>query len=190
MTSLRLFVAIPLEEEVRTALHAAAAPLRDAAPGLRWTPAGRLHLTVKFLGDTPQDRVGPLEGALRDVARAHAAVPLVIRGAGAFPTLRRPRVVWAGVDPAPRLELLQHDVESAFAALGIPVEGRAFRPHVTLARAGAPIALETARALARAVRRFDFGFEGDASSLDLMQSSLTTGGARYVRIATATLRAG
>lgn len=190
MTSLRLFVAIPLAEDVRTALHSAAAPLRDAAPDLRWTPADRLHLTVKFLGETPETSVGTLEGALHDVARTHGGVPLVIRGAGAFPTLRRPNVVWAGVDPEPRLELLQHDVEIALDRLGFPIEGRAFRPHVTLARVGAPVALVTARALARAVRRLDVELEGCASSLDLMQSNLTTGGARYRRIATATLRAG
>lgn len=175
---------------MREALHAAAAPLRAAAPDLRWIPAERLHLTVKFLGATPAQMVEPLGAALRAVAGNHAAVPLVVRGAGAFPTLRRPRVVWAGVEPAPRLELLQHDLETALATLGIPVEGRAFRPHVTLARVKAPLAPDGVRALARAVRRLGYESGEDVSSLELMQSSLTQQGPRYRCLVSAPLRAG
>lgn len=171
-------------------LYAAAAPLRDAAPALRWTPSERLHLTLKFLGNMPDAAVAPLGAALRGVAGAHSSVPLVIRGAGAFPTLRRPNVVWAGVEPATRLELLQHDVEVALAALGVPVEGRAFRPHVTLARVREPMAREEARLLTREVRRFRFDFQGEVSSLDLIQSSLSQRGAIHRRIMSATLRAG
>lgn len=186
----RLFVAIPLPAATREGLHRAAAPLRRAAPDLRWTDPERLHLTIRFLGDTEEAMVGPVGDAVRTVAAAHAAVPLVIRGAGAFPTLRRARVVWAGVEPSGRLELLHHDVEVALDALGIPVEGRPFRPHVTLARVKAPLDAEVTRALARAVRRFDFESEDPVSSLDLMQSSLTQEGSTYRCLVSAPLRAG
>lgn len=182
-------MAIPLEASVREALYEAAAPLRAAAPRLRWVPAERLHLTVKFLGDTEPAHVGPLVAALGEVAGRHRDVPLVLRGAGAFPTLRRPRVVWCGVDPDPRLELLQHDVEEACAAVGFPVEGRAFRPHVTLARVKVP-ADAGGGALARAAGAFAFEDEGTASSLDLMESTLTREGATYRCLLAAPLRAG
>lgn len=145
---------------------------------------------MKFLGDTPDTLVPPLAAALRSAARNHQDVPLVLRGVGAFPTLRRPRVVWAGVDASPRLELLHHDVEEACAALGVPVEGRAFRPHVTLARVKAPLDPATARALARGVDGFAFGDEGTASSLDLMHSSLTREGPTYRCLASFSLLAG
>ena len=183
-------MAIPLAEATRARLHGAAQTLRDAAPELRWVPPDRLHLTVKFLGGTPEATVPMIVSALRAVAQCHPAVPVVLRAAGAFPTLRTPAVVWAGVDPAPRLELLQHDVEAAMAGLGFPLEGRAFRPHVTLARIKAPLAPGPARALRAAVRRFGFESEEDASSLDLMQSSLTERGPGYRCVASAPLRAG
>jgi 2'-5' RNA ligase len=134
--------------------------------------------------------IEPIGAALHAVAATHAAVPLVIRGAGAFPTLRRARVVWAGVDPAARLELLQHDLEVALDALGIPIEGRAFRPHVTLGRVKSPLDAAVREALARAARGFDFESEGPASSLDLMQSSLTQQGSAYRCLISAPLRAG
>lgn len=165
-------------------------PLRDLEPALRWTPADRLHLTVKFLGACAPDQIAVIGAALRDVARNHAGVPLVVRGAGAFPTLRRPRVVWAGVEPSPRLELLQHDVETALAAAGFPLEGRAFRPHVTLARVPAPLPPERARSLARLLRQFTWDHEGAVSSLDLMQSSLTQDAPRYRCLDSVPLRAG
>ena len=171
-------------------LYAAAQQLRDAAPDLRWVAPDRLHLTVKFLGSTPEHVVPALITVLQSVAHRHVGVPMVVRGAGAFPTLRQPSVVWAGVDPAPRLELLQHDVEAALADLGFPLEGRTFRPHVTLARVKAPLAVPAARALRAAVRRFRFVSEDDASSLDLMQSSLTQRGPSYRCVASAPLRAG
>lgn len=183
-------MAVPLPAERREALHEAAAPLRAQAPDLRWTPAERLHLTVKFLGDTPADLVAPLGDAIRDVAARHGDVPLVLRGAGAFPTLRRPRVVWCGVEADPRLELLHHDVEEACASLGFAVEGRAFRPHVTLARVKAPLDAVTSRALAKAMSRFTYEDEGTASSLDLMESTLTRDGSRYRCLLAAPLRAG
>jgi 2'-5' RNA ligase len=183
-------VAIPLEEALRTAMHDAASRIRAAAPSLAWIAPARLHLTLKFLGDTMPAHVEPLKEALAGVARNHRGVPLVLRGAGAFPTLRRPRVVWVGVEPDPRLELLQHDVEAACAQLGFPLDGRAFRPHVTLARAKSPLDTGASRALKKAVEAFDFGDEGTVSSLDLMQSSLTPQGPQYQCLVSATLRAG
>ena len=185
-----MFVAIPLAPEVRTALHAAAAELRAAAPAITWTAAERLHLTVKFLGDVPEAQVAECEAAVLAAARNHRDVPLVVRGAGVFPTPARPRVVWAAVESDPRLELLHHDVEEAFARLGMPVEGRPFRPHVTLARVKRPLDAGERRALAMALGAFAFEDEGTASSLDLMQSTLTQNGPSYRRLSSASLRAG
>lgn len=175
---------------MQRALHRAAAPLRDAVPAATWTAEENLHLTVKFIGATDPAEVDRIAATLAAVADGHRGVPLLLGRAGAFPNLRRPRVIWAGIEPAPRLELLHHDVEAALDAIGIPIEGRAFRPHVTLGRVKAPLEPDGVRALARAARRFTFEAEGTASSLDLMQSSLTPHGPRYRCLARAVLRAG
>lgn len=180
---MRLFLALNLPAELREAVHRAAAPLREVAPALAWTPAERLHLTVRFLGEQPEPAVAPLVEALAAVAGGHPPALLGLGRVGAFPGWRRARVLWLGVRPDPRLELLHHDVEVACAALGHPLEGRAFRPHVTVGRVRAGSEPPDARALAQAARGVHLRAEVEAPSLDLMLSAPAPGGPRYTRLA-------
>jgi 2'-5' RNA ligase len=185
----RLFIAINLPADVRERIHAAAEPLRRAAPDISWTPPERLHLTLKFLGERPERELEVLAAMLHRVGDRHAALPLAIEGGGAFPSLARPRVIWAGVVPDPRLELLHHDVEAACAELGHEPDGRAFRPHLTLGRARGGIASPAARvAISRAARGIELREEVDVESVDLMRSDAGPGGPRYVRLAAGALR--
>lgn len=188
MARVRLFLAVNLPAEVRRHVYEAAAPLRDAAPSLSWVSESHLHLTLKFLGEQPPELVPPLTRVMEAVAvRAHA-IRVTLSGAGAFPNFRRPRVVWMGVEPEPKLELLHHDVEIACATLGFEPEGRPFRPHLTLARVKPRDAVGAARkALARAAREVHLEEEIVVSSIDLMQSELSPAGARYTLVAFALL---
>lgn len=130
----RLFLAVPLPAEVRPAL----APLAAGLPGARWVRPEQLHLTLRFLGDTPPD----LQRAL--VARLAAAGPwprpqLGLQGPGVFPRTGPPRSLWLGVARTPELASLQARVEALVVDLGFPPEPRPFQPHLTLARLrGAP----------------------------------------------------
>ena len=187
----RLFVAINLPESVRTMVHEASTPLRDAAAWVAWTPPHKLHLTMKFIGERDEATVPALAEELADTARRHSPILLAMGGIGAFPNFRRPHVVWMGVEPHPRLELLHHDVELACERQGIEVEGRPFRPHLTLGRIGrsgrrpTPEALRT---LARARRAVDFRTGISVDSVDLMCSDLRADGARHTLVAAAPLR--
>jgi RNA 2',3'-cyclic 3'-phosphodiesterase len=109
----------------------------------------------------------------------HGEAPLAIRGVGAFPNFRRARVVWIGVAPDPRLEILHHDIESACVALGMEHEGRPFRPHVTLARVPLGIDEATLRGLYRVARTVRYSDVIDVASVDLMSSELSPEGPRY-----------
>jgi 2'-5' RNA ligase len=176
----RLFIALNLPADVRDALHVDAAPLREAVPrGIGWVKPDGIHLTLKFLGEVEQGRVPAIVNALRAVAVAHPVPRLVVHGVGAFPSLARPRVVWAGVEATPRLELLQHDVEAACAALGFEVEGRAFRPHVTLGRVRPGADVAALHALASAAPACTVTADVEVPTLDLMHSTLMPGGARH-----------
>ncbi|MHB0948311.1 MAG: RNA 2',3'-cyclic phosphodiesterase [Gemmatimonadaceae bacterium] len=186
---MRLFVAINLPDEVRRAAFDAGAPLRELVPRASWVPEARLHLTAKFLGERPDADVAPLAETLLAVAAGHRAMTLRVAGASAFPNLRRPRVVWLGVEPDPRLELLHHDVEEALAGLGVELEGKPFRPHLTLGRFREPPAPDQLRAFAKAARGVRFERESLVESLDLMQSVIGgAGGPRYELLAAAPLR--
>lgn len=182
---MRLFIAINLPDDERRAIARATAPLRDAAPSVGWVDESRLHLTLKFIGERPPDAVGPLAASLRRVAAVHSPIALELGGLGAFPSKRRPRVIWLGIAADPKLELLHHDVEEACAALGYEVEGRAFRPHLTLgrvrerARGRERLDEAAAAALARSAREVQERWTTDVSTVDLMESVLGQEGPRY-----------
>lgn len=176
---MRLFLAINLPSSVVAAIDHEVAALRAAAPAVRWIPPEKWHLTVRFIGEQPLERVAAIREAIDAATARHADVPLAIRGVGAFPNFRRARIVWIGVAPDPRLEMLHHDIESACVALGMEHEGRPFRPHVTIARVAHGVDEATLRALSRAARAVRYSEVIDVSSVDLMASELAADGPRY-----------
>lgn len=185
---MRLFLAINIPPHVRHAVVEAAAPLRAIAPKLGWVREPLLHLTVKFLGDHPDTVAGQVADAIQRVAQQSRAIEVELGGVGAFPNFRRPRVVWMGVTREPKLELLHHDIECAASELGFSLEGRPFRPHLTLARVKPRAAdAATLRALETAAKKINFAEEIVISSIDLMHSDLTPTGARYRLLASAPL---
>jgi RNA 2',3'-cyclic 3'-phosphodiesterase len=176
---MRLFLALNLEPEVRHRVYAATHALRTAAPDVRWVDESKLHLTLKFLGEQPETLAAPLSAALDKAASQSHELDLQFGAIGAFPNFRRPRVVWLGVAPDPKLELLHHDVEVACEGVGLSVDGRPFRPHVTLGRVEK--ADGALRQAARGIRVRDVSAVG---SVDLMVSA----GGRYSVLHAAALR--
>lgn len=185
---MRLFLAINFAPDVRRDILDATAPLRETAPEASWVDEPRLHLTLKFLGEQPAERLDEISAALSGVAAAHRSIVMGVGGVGAFPNFRRARIVWLGVEQDPRLELLHHDIELAYEALEFELEGRPFRPHLTLARLKHRLPEEQLRKLSRAAKRVDFRTECDVQSIDLMQSELLPAGASYRRLLAAALR--
>ena len=125
----RLFIAVALPDPVRTALGALVQPL----PGVTWTPSAQLHLTLRFLGGVPSDRIAPLAASLATLHVEPFLLP--VEGLGAFPPKRPPHVVWAGVGTGhPRLHQLRQRLDDALLAAGFDLDVRTFHPHITLAR--------------------------------------------------------
>jgi RNA 2',3'-cyclic 3'-phosphodiesterase len=175
----RLFVALNLPPAVREALWAAAAPLRDLGLPVSWVRGDGIHVTLKFLGEVADDREAEVAAALGRAAAGARPLVLALQGFGLFPDFRRPRVVWAGIAPEPGLEILQHRVEQELAPLGFPTEARPFRPHVTLGRARRETRPRDFAGLEAALTRLEFAQTAVVSALDLMQSTLGSGGAVY-----------
>ena len=133
---MRLFVGLSLPEDLRDTL----AMLERGIPGARWIEADNYHVTLRFIGEAPEDRAEDLDSALGAVRAAPFALSLA--GVGHFGALRKARSVWAGVEAGVEagaatgdpLARLRAGVESAAVRAGFPAEGRKFRPHVTLAR--------------------------------------------------------
>jgi 2'-5' RNA ligase len=183
----RLFFAIELGEALLDRLHETTAPLRAEAPELAWVPRERCHLTLKFLGEVGEEAAPKLIDAAERAAALHPPLEMSVRELGAFPNFRRARVVWIGVEQEPRLELLHHDLELACEREGFEVEGRPFRPHITLARVRAPLPVERMRALARMARTVRMRAMVPVEQITLFESTLAPDGARYRRIHAASL---
>jgi 2'-5' RNA ligase len=186
----RLFLAINLTSEVRREVSAATAELRQCAPSAAWIDEPLLHLTLKFLGEQPDDRVDDLQAAAARVAGRHRELVMALGGIGAFPNFRRARIVWMGIAQEARLELLHHDVEVEYEKLGIEIEGRPFRPHLTLARVKHSLPDGEVKTLSRAARETDYRTDFIVRSIDLMQSDLTAAGPAYTTLVSAALRSG
>ena len=125
---MRLFIAIPLPEEIQDAL----AELGNGLPGARWVPPENLHLTLRFLGEIDRRDAEDIDAALAEIRAP--SFPLSIAGVDRFGDNRRLRQLWAGVEPHPGLLRLQSKVESAVVRSGMAPERRKFKPHITLAR--------------------------------------------------------
>ena len=169
---------------MRQELWDALAPLRERREKLpvKWVRPENIHLSLKFLGDVEETREPELVAALQRAAGSgNEPLPLTLQitGFGVFPDYHRPHVLWAGVTPDPGLERLQHGVEQAFAPLGFPSEARAFRPHVTLGRAGRDAKPRDFNGLEEILAATDFDATVTVTEVDLMQSTLQPSGPVY-----------
>jgi len=136
---MRLFTAIDLPGDLLGNLERLIESLRPAAR-LKWSPAANLHITLKFIGGWPEERLEDLRAALAGV-RFEQPIAVEIRGLGFFPDPRSPRIFWAGVSAGPELAALAGQIERALEPLGVEREKRAFSPHLTLARIPEPVPL-------------------------------------------------
>jgi len=176
---MRLFTAIELPPAVRGNLSCLLERLRPAAR-LRWSPPENLHLTTKFIGEWPEQRLDELKDTLRAVT-GFKPIPVALRGLGFFPNPRAPRVFWVGVEAGAALAELARQTDQALARLGVPAETRPFSPHLTLARIKEPAPLGGLQKAIAGLQSLEFG-EFLAESFWLYLSELRPGGSVYTKL--------
>lgn len=183
----RLFIAIELPPALCEQLGQKIAEFQAQLPKgcVRWVRPTGLHLTVKFLGDTRQETVPGLQDALTRAAQSVGPLALSLMGLGVFPHMRKPQVVWVGVQgQLTDLSHLYQAVENALTPLGFAPETREFAPHLTLGRVngGQPLAaLQALQALLQGAQATALG-EFRAERLSLMKSQLRPGGSVYTQL--------
>lgn len=173
---MRLFAAIDIPEDVKENLRALLTRIRPSAK-ISWSPVDNLHVTTKFIGEWPEERLEEMKRTLAS-AGSPGVIRVEIRGIGWFPSPRNPRVFWAGVEGGEELRTLAHATEEAVFKIGVPREDRKFSPHLTLARIRERVPLDPLRRALEAAGPYDFGsFEAAAFYLYLSK------GGRYTRLA-------
>ncbi len=130
--SLRLFTGLALEYPVRRNLELVLEHLRPLAP-LNWSPANNFHITTKFIGSWPEDRLDQLKAALTAIPK-HGPITTPISGFGWYPNPHQPRVLFCGVRAPETLFSLAKDLDTCCQTLGLQPEHREYSPHLTLAR--------------------------------------------------------
>lgn len=181
----RLFVAVDLSPAVleRLAkLQETLAERLDDGVRVKWTDPDKIHLTLKFLGDTEERLLPAICDKLAGVAGRAECLEIASKGLGCFPRPDNPRVLWAGfdADSAAALRDLQQPIDGELADLGIPRESRAYVPHVTLGRIKSP-EKPSMNELFAGLRSTDLG-SSDITELVLYESTLDHTGATYETI--------
>lgn len=136
---MRLFVALDLPEPILQRLERLISTLRPEAL-IKWSAVHNLHVTIKFIGEWPENRLDEVHQALHGL-QPKATFPITVKGFGWFPHARSPRVFWCGVAGGPALHNLARDTDECLTAIGVRKEAKPFSPHLTLARIDTPVPL-------------------------------------------------
>ncbi len=188
MEQVRTFIAIELDEKIKADLTKLEERLKAKVPqgSVRWVGPEGIHLTLKFLGDVPANRIEQIEQAIAQACAGFPSFSFSVGGLGCFPDARRPRVVWVGVqEERGILKRLQKAIEDGMEKLGFPPEGREFHAHLTLGRTQQRASSGDTRRLGQLVEEMDIGELGrmEARAVSLIKSDLRPTGAVYTRLA-------
>jgi 2'-5' RNA ligase len=191
MNLLRAFIAVDLPFEIRDAIGRAMAPLQKGVGSIvRWVSMENMHLTLKFLGDVSPSNVEMLSQMLQAEADLFNCFDLRLSGLGSFPNLKRPRVIFIGIQAPPTLEALQRGIESASRRLGYESEERGFSPHLTIGRVKQNVTPTEQQAIRRALEETRIDSLGTArvDSVHLYKSDLKPSGSVYTKLYSAPLK--
>jgi 2'-5' RNA ligase len=183
---IRSFIAIDLSPEIIKNLEKLIGQIKGRLPELpiRWVPANKIHLTLKFLGDVSESNIEMLEKILGIEASNYPPFEISVGGLGAFPSIRRPRVIWVGVETPDELTDFQQSIETETARLGYAREKRIFSPHLTLGRVSRNANAEEVRQIGEVLCNCKVGFLGATRvrAVHLYRSDLKPTGAVYTQL--------
>jgi 2'-5' RNA ligase len=191
MTVIRAFIAIDLPPDVQDCLELVSGQLKEqlGEKSVRWVPVPNIHLTLKFLGDVSLQNIDVLKEILTAEALGQKPMEISIGRLGAFPKIRRPRVVWVGVEGPPELTSLQRGIEARTTKVGYPKDKREFFPHLTLGRVSRNASPEDVRKIGDVLSVSKIGFLGVArvQAVHLYKSDLLPTGAVYTKMFSASM---
>ena len=189
---LRSFIAIEIQAVIQNAIADNIASIKKTLPKplIRWVAPQNVHLTLKFLGDVSPAQLKQLAETLNEEAASHEMFSMSVGGLGAFPTQRRARVIWIGLNAPPALTALQNAVDEAAAQLGYLKEERPFSPHLTIGRVGQTASTSDLQHIRSALESTKVGILGTVrvQAIHIFKSDLQTGGSVYTLLYTLSMK--
>lgn len=180
--ALRCFLAIGVPEPMKKSIGDIIDYIGKSGADVKWVSLENIHITLKFLGDTEETLVDAVKASLGKKTATCSPFYIKISDVGCFPSERRPRVVWMGIEDHGLLRGLFKDVEDELVKLGYPPENRPFSPHLTLGR------VRSQKRISEMLKRLgefsEFSCEAfEVRGITLMKSELKPGGAQYYSLA-------
>jgi RNA 2',3'-cyclic 3'-phosphodiesterase len=192
MSLIRSFIAVELPEGLKKELAELIAQLKkNSPPVVRWVDPNSIHITLKFLGEIPEDSIDELALAIEESVQSVSPFKLEVSEVGAFPDLDRVQVIWVGVKGSlDKIISLQKRIESNTEQLGFPREKRDFSPHLTLGRVRNEASQNERQRLGKLLSETTFtGLHNvEVNAINLMKSQLTSNGAIYTCIGSVKLK--
>ena len=186
MSVIRAFIAVNLSQEIHLHLDHLIRQPKKRLPGkpIRWVPTKNIHLTIKFLGDVSESNLEMLENILHKEAKDFSPFEISVGELGAFPSMRRPRVVWVGVETPSELIGFHRSIESETSRLGYTPEKRAYSPHLTIGRISRNASSKDVYEIGEVLCKCKVGFMGATriAKVHLYRSDLKPGGAIYTKL--------
>jgi 2'-5' RNA ligase len=188
MKPIRTFIAVDVDKHVRERIVNLQEKLAAKGAAVNWVEAGNLHLTLLFLGEVAQTELMPVCRAVAEVAKLHPAFTMGVETVGAFPNVRRPRILWVGVSIGGQELVALHDaLEAPLLELGCyRREDRIYTPHLTLGRVKADVPEEDLGAVLVKHAAWSAG-QTAVTELRIMGSELTPSGPVYTVLGRAKL---
>ena len=184
---MRTFIAIEIPSEVKSALAALQTELRRAGADVSWTKPENIHLTLNFLGEVDERRIGEVENVCVASAAEFQSFTLSLNDTGVFPNARQPRVLWVGLaGEIGKTSEMRKRIDDGLALIGFEREEKDFRPHLTIGRVKSNRNIRELLTLAGARQVPASPFV--VAEIVLMKSELHPAGARYTPMARAPLR--
>jgi len=180
--TIRSFIAIELPDDIRRSMADLIAEIRKTKTDVTWVPAENIHLTLKFLGNTDDSLIPKIKERISKKLSHYNVFYIKIVGVGCFPSEKRPRVLWIGIENSAVLNSIQKDLDAEVAGFGFAPDDRPFSPHLTIGR------VRSQKGIAEMLRRLsefrttDFGVV-EVKSIHIMKSELKPAGAEHTSIA-------
>ena len=130
---IRAFVGVSIDPKMTQKISEVQSQLKRSLTDIRWVVQENLHFTIKFLGAVEEEKITSIIKAVGRAVRPAQPFSLTAGGIGVFPDIRKPRVLWVGLE-AQGLQMLSQEVEAALEPLGFAPEKRGFKPHLTIGR--------------------------------------------------------
>lgn len=176
---IRTFIAIDIPENIKEKIFEVEKELiKSCGEGVKWEGKEKFHITLKFLGDVNENAIDSIYNVLSENLNGFGRFPLIYKGLGCFPDLKRPRVIWVGCeDPSGKLSELQKIVEKKMSELGFEKEDKKYHPHITLGR------VKNSKNIFNLIKKIEnINFEsepGEVAEVLIMKSDLKPSGSVY-----------